>query len=67
MPLHAAVSQEEHRNVKDGCVHDASPVIVHYAITAYGKDMAPGVPSLGKSMETLKSLIALFFTCGYGG
>ena len=28
----------------------------HYTITAYGKDIEPGVPSIEKSMETLKKL-----------
>lgn len=28
----------------------------HYTITAYGKDVEPGVPSIEKSMETLKKL-----------
>src|SRR5574344_1137379 len=28
----------------------------HYTITAYGKDVEPGVPSIEKSMEILKQL-----------
>ena len=28
----------------------------HYTITAYGKDIEPGVPAIEKSMETLKKL-----------
>jgi len=28
----------------------------HYTITAYGKDIEPGVPSIDKSMETLLEL-----------
>ena len=31
----------------------------HYTITAYGKDIEPGVPSIEESMETLKRLSAL--------
>ena len=31
----------------------------HYTITAYGKDLEPGVPSIGESMETLKALSAI--------
>ena len=31
----------------------------HYTITAYGKDIEPGVPSIKQSMETLKKLSAL--------
>lgn len=31
----------------------------HYTITAYGKEIEPGVPSIEKSMETLKRLSAL--------
>ena len=31
----------------------------HYTITAYGKDMEPGVPTIKKSMETLKKLSAI--------
>ena len=31
----------------------------HYTITAYGKDVEPGVPSIEESMETLKELSAL--------
>ena len=31
----------------------------HYTITAYGRDVEPGVPSIDKSIETLKKLSAL--------
>ena len=31
----------------------------HYTITAYGKDIEPGVPSIEKSMDTLKQLSAI--------
>jgi len=31
----------------------------YYTITAYGKDIEPGVPSIEKSMETLKRLSAI--------
>ncbi|MDO5570556.1 MAG: DUF1848 domain-containing protein [Bacteroidales bacterium] len=31
----------------------------HYTITAYGKDIEPGVPSIAKSIETLKKLSAI--------
>ncbi|MCM1101335.1 MAG: DUF1848 domain-containing protein [Clostridium sp.] len=31
----------------------------HYTITAYGKDIEPGVPGIDESMETLKELSAL--------
>jgi hypothetical protein len=31
----------------------------HYTITAYGKDIEPGVPSIEQSMETLKKLSAI--------
>lgn len=31
----------------------------HYTITAYGKDIEPGVPSIDESIETLKSLSAI--------
>lgn len=31
----------------------------HYTITAYDKDMEPGVPAIEKSMETLKKLSAI--------
>jgi hypothetical protein len=31
----------------------------HYTITAYGRDIEPGVPSIEKSMETLKKLSAI--------
>lgn len=31
----------------------------HYTITAYGKDVEPGVPTIGESIETLKKISAL--------
>lgn len=31
----------------------------HYTITAYGKDIEPGVPSIEKSIETLKTLSSI--------
>ena len=35
------------------------PTYFHYTITAYGKDVEPGVPTIGESMETLKKLSAI--------
>ena len=35
------------------------PTYFHYTITAYGRDIEPGVPSIGQSMETLKKLSAI--------
>ena len=35
------------------------PTYFHYTITAYGKDIEPGVPTIAESMETLKKLTAL--------
>lgn len=35
------------------------PTYFHYTITAYGKDVEPGVPSIEKSIETLKKLSAI--------
>ena len=35
------------------------PTYFYYTITAYGKDVEPGVPSIQKSMETLKKLSAI--------
>ena len=35
------------------------PTYFHYTITAYGKDVEPGVPTIEKSMETLKKLSAI--------
>ena len=32
------------------------PTYFYYTITAYGKDVEPGVPSIGQSMETLMAL-----------
>ncbi len=35
---------------------DRFPTYFHYTITAYGKDVEPGVPSIEESMDTLKKL-----------
>ncbi|MDO5844275.1 MAG: DUF1848 domain-containing protein [Methanocorpusculum sp.] len=35
------------------------PTYFHYTITAYGRDIEPRVPSIEKSMETLKKLSAI--------
>lgn len=36
---------------------DSIPVTAfHYTINAYGKDVEPGVPEIGESMETLIEL-----------
>ena len=35
------------------------PTYFHYTITAYGKDVEPGVPTIGESMETLKKLSSI--------
>ena len=35
------------------------PTYFHYTITAYGKDVEPGVPTIEKSVETLKKLSAI--------
>lgn len=35
------------------------PTYFHYTITAYGKDVEPGVPSIERSMQTLKELSAI--------
>ena len=35
------------------------PTYFHYTITAYGKDIEPGVPSIARSMEILKKLSAI--------
>ena len=35
------------------------PTYFHYTITAYGKDVEPGVPTIEKSMDTLKELSAI--------
>ncbi|MCM1267295.1 MAG: DUF1848 domain-containing protein [Bacteroidales bacterium] len=40
-------------------ITDRFPTYFHYTITAYGKDIEPGVPSIEESMETLKELSAL--------
>ena len=37
-------------------IMDTYPVYCHYTITAYGKDIEPGVPSIKDSIETLKEL-----------
>lgn len=37
-------------------ITDRFPTYFHYTITAYGKDVEPGVPSIGESMETLMAL-----------
>ena len=38
---------------------DRFPAYFYYTITAYGKDVEPGVPSIEESIETLKELSAL--------
>lgn len=40
-------------------ITDSFPTYFHYTITAYGKDIEPGVPSIKKSMETLIDLSRL--------
>lgn len=40
-------------------ITDRFPTYFHYTITAYGKDIEPGVPSIGESMETLIELSKL--------
>ena len=37
-------------------ITDRFPTYFHYTITAYGKDVEPGVPSIEESMETLMAL-----------
>lgn len=37
-------------------ITDRFPTYFHYTITAYGKDIEPGVPDIAESIETLKSL-----------
>lgn len=37
-------------------IKDRFPTYFHYTITAYGKDIEPGVPSIEESMETLIKL-----------
>lgn len=37
-------------------ITDRFPTYFHYTITAYGKDIEPGVPSITESMETLIAL-----------
>ena len=40
-------------------ITDRFPAYFYYTITAYGKDVEPGVPSIEESIETLKELSAL--------
>lgn len=40
-------------------ITDKFATYFHYTITAYGKDLEPGVPSIESSMETLKKLSAI--------
>ena len=40
-------------------ITDRFPAYFYYTITAYGKDVEPGVPSIVESIETLKELSAL--------
>lgn len=40
-------------------ITDSFPTYFHYTITAYGKDIEPGVPSIKESMETLINLSRL--------
>lgn len=40
-------------------ITDRFPTYFHYTITAYGKDVEPRVPSIEKSIETLKKLSAI--------
>ena len=40
-------------------ITDSFPTYFHYTITAYGKDIEPGVPSIKESMETLIDLSRL--------
>lgn len=40
-------------------ITDRFAVYCHYTITAYGKEIEPGVPSVKESMETLKKLSSL--------
>lgn len=39
-------------------ITDRFPTYFHYTITVYGRDIEPGVPAIGESMETLKALSA---------
>jgi hypothetical protein len=41
------------------CITEKFNTYFHYTITAYGKEIEPGVPSIEKSMETLKKLSAM--------
>lgn len=40
-------------------IADKFPIYCHYTITAYGRDVEPGVPDIGASIETLKRLSSL--------
>ena len=40
-------------------ITDRFPAYFYYTMTAYGKDVEPGVPSIEESIETLKELSAL--------
>lgn len=40
-------------------ITDRFPTYFHYTITAYGRDIEPGVPSIQKSMDTLTELSQL--------
>ena len=40
-------------------IADCFSAYFHYTITAYGKDIEPGVPTIEKSLETLKQLSAM--------
>ena len=40
-------------------ITDRFPTYFHYTITAYGRDIEPGVPSIDESMETLMELSKL--------
>lgn len=40
-------------------ITECFPTYFHYTITAYGKDIEPGVPSIEKSIDTLKRLSAI--------
>ena len=40
-------------------ITDRFPTYLHYTITAYGRDIEPGVPSIDESMETLIELSRL--------
>ena len=40
-------------------ITDRFPTYFHYTISAYGKDVEPGVPSISASVETLKKLSSI--------